>query len=87
MHPNWVRTPLIAPVEAEIKKRGAVIMEPEDVADAVVKQVFGCRGAQVFVPESAGKSSLIRALPNWVQERIRLGVSRTITESVEVGGM
>lgn len=82
-----MRTPLIAPVEAEIKKRGAEIMEPEDVAKAIVKQVFDCRGAQVFLPQSAGKSSWIRALPNWMQEGIRMGVSKTITESVKVGGM
>ncbi|KAJ4987516.1 short-chain dehydrogenase reductase 2 [Stagonosporopsis vannaccii] len=87
IHPGWVRTPLLAPVVAELEKRGAAVMDAEDVANAVAKQVFGCRGAQVFLPESAWKSSLIRALPNWVQEGIRMGVSKTITESVEVGGM
>ncbi|KAF1923778.1 dehydrogenase/reductase SDR family member 8 precursor [Didymella exigua CBS 183.55] len=87
VHPAWVRTPLLAPVEQELKKRGAVIMEPTDVADAVAKQVFSCRGAQVFLPGTAGKIAWIRALPNWVQERVRTGVSRTITESVEIGGM
>ncbi|KAF2633503.1 NAD(P)-binding protein [Macroventuria anomochaeta] len=87
IHPNWVRTPLLAPVEAELKKRGVVVIEPEDVADAVLKQVFSCRGAQVFVPASAGKSSLVRALPNWLQESVRKGVSKTITKSVGVGGM
>lgn len=87
VHPNWVRTPLLAPVEAELKKRGAVVLEPEDVADAVVNQVWSCRGAQVFLPGSAGKSSLIRALPNWVQEGIRTRLSKTITESVKIGGM
>lgn len=87
MHPNWVRTPLIEPVADELAKRGAVMIEPEEVADAVVAQVLSCRGAQVFVPRSAGKISLLRALPNWVQEGVRKGVSRTITESVAVGGM
>lgn len=72
---------------AELEKRGAAVMDAEDVANAVTKQVFGCRGAQVFLPESAGKSALIRALPNWMQEGIRMGISKTITESVEVGGM
>ncbi|KAH6642453.1 hypothetical protein C7974DRAFT_301908 [Boeremia exigua] len=87
IHPNWVRTPLLAPVEAELKKRAAIVMEPEDVADAIAKQVFECRGAQVFLPASAGRTSLIRALPNWMQERIRLGVSKTLTDSVKIGGM
>lgn len=87
IHPGWVRTPLLAPVVAELEKRGAAVMDAEDVANAVVKQVFGCRGAQVFLPEGSWKSSLIRALPNWVQEGVRMGISKTITESVEVGGM
>jgi all-trans-retinol dehydrogenase (NAD+) len=75
------------PVEQELKKRGAVVMEPADVADAVAKQIFSCQGAQVFLPSSAGRSALIRALPNWMQESIRMGVARTITESVKIGGM
>ncbi|KAJ4401710.1 hypothetical protein N0V91_007751 [Didymella pomorum] len=87
IHPNWVRTPLLAPVSQELEKRGAVVMEPSDVADAVVKQIFSCRGAQVFLPSAAGRSALIRALPNWMQEGVRMGVARTITESVRVGGM
>lgn len=87
IHPNWVRTPLLAPVEQELVRRGAVVIEPGDVADAVVAQIFGCRGAQVFLPEAAGRSALIRALPNWAQEGIRMGVARTITESVRIGGM
>ncbi|KAF9701906.1 hypothetical protein EKO04_000218 [Ascochyta lentis] len=87
VHPGWVRTPLLAPVEAELKKRGAVMSEPGDVADAVVKQVLSASGAQVFVPSSGGRISLLRALPNWVQESVRGRVSQTITESVNVGGM
>ncbi|KAF3050804.1 hypothetical protein E8E11_002149 [Didymella keratinophila] len=87
IHPSWVRTPLLAPVEQELKKRGSAVMEPSDVADAVVNQVFSCRGAQVFLPSSAGRSALVRGLPNWMQEGIRMGVARTITESVKIGGM
>ena len=81
-----MRTPLLAPVEAELKKGGAVLMEPEDVADAIAKQVFGCRGGQVFLPASVGRVSMLRGLPNWVQESVRTGVSRGITESVKAGG-
>ena len=39
IHPNWVRTPLIAPVEDELKKRGASITEPTVVADSIVKSI------------------------------------------------
>lgn len=87
VHPNWVRTPLLAPLARELEKRGAVVMEPAAVADAVVNQLFSCRGAHVFLPASAARGALIRALPNWAQESVRMGVARTIAESVEIGGM
>jgi all-trans-retinol dehydrogenase (NAD+) len=87
VHPGWVRTPLLAPVEAELKKRGATLIEPEEVAELVVNQVLSASGGQVFVPDNAGRISLLRALPNWVQENLRGKASQTITESVDVGGM
>jgi all-trans-retinol dehydrogenase (NAD+) len=81
IHPNWVRTPLIAPVEEELKAGGAVVLEPQDVADAVVRRVLSCRGGQVLLPEDASRVSLLRGVPNWVQEKVRDGVSRTILKS------
>ncbi|KAJ4336933.1 hypothetical protein N0V95_008482 [Ascochyta clinopodiicola] len=71
VHPGWVRTPLLAPVEAELKKGGAAVSEPSEVADAVVKQVLSASGGQIFVPSAGSRISLLRALPNWVQERVR----------------
>lgn len=85
IHPNWVRTPLLAPVEEELRKRGAVVIEPSVVADAVVERVFGCTGGQVFLPGGIGRVSALRGWPNWVQERVRDGVSRTICGSVDGG--
>ncbi|KAJ4378651.1 hypothetical protein N0V86_005521 [Didymella sp. IMI 355093] len=87
IHPSWVRTPLLAPVAQELAQRGAAIIEPADVADAVASQIFYCSGAQVFLPAAGGRSALVRGLPNWVQERVRMGLARTITESVKIGGM
>ncbi|KAF2826515.1 dehydrogenase/reductase SDR family member 8 precursor [Ophiobolus disseminans] len=78
IHPNWVRTPLLAPVKAELVQRGSAIIEPSLVADTVAERVFGCTGGQVFLPSSIGKVSLLRGFPNWVQEHVRDGVSKTI---------
>ncbi|CAO2648488.1 Nn.00g077550.m01.CDS01 [Neocucurbitaria sp. VM-36] len=83
IHPNWVRTPLLGPVEQELKDRGAVILEPKDVADAVVARIESCSGGQVFLPASIARISLLRGLPNWVQESVRDGVSRTIFDSAK----
>ncbi|KAH3955554.1 hypothetical protein HBI81_016670 [Parastagonospora nodorum] len=84
VHPNWVRTPLLGPVEEELKSRGSEILEPQYVADRVVQSVLSCRGGQVVLPEAAGKVAMLRGLPNWMQEKIRDGVSQTILRSAAV---
>lgn len=81
IHPNWVRTPLLKPVEEELKQRGSVIIEPTLVADTVADRIFGCTGGQVFLPGPVSKISLLRGLPNWLQENVRDGVSKTIYNS------
>ncbi|KAF2033515.1 dehydrogenase/reductase SDR family member 8 precursor [Setomelanomma holmii] len=83
IHPNWVRTPLLAPVEQELKQRGSAIIEPEVVADTVVERILGCTGGQVFLPRSISRISSLRGLPNWVQESVRGGVSKTIEASAK----
>ncbi|KAF2789592.1 dehydrogenase/reductase SDR family member 8 precursor [Melanomma pulvis-pyrius CBS 109.77] len=78
VHPNWVRTPLIAPFEKTLRAAGSPIIEPEEVADAIVAQIVSCSGAQVFLPSVASRSAFLRAFPNWLQEAVRSGVSKTI---------
>lgn len=85
IHPNWVRTPLIEPFEKAIRKAGGPILETEDVADAVVAQIMRCESAQVFLPNSAARSSWLRAIPNWAQESVRSGVSKTIRSCAPKG--
>ncbi|KAG9195693.1 hypothetical protein G6011_00814 [Alternaria panax] len=83
IHPNWARTPLLAPVEEELKKRNTKIIEPTAVADAVVGRIMSCSGGQVILPSSSGKLSLLRGLPNWVQESVRSGPSKLIYKVVK----
>lgn len=73
-----MRTPLIQPVEAQLQRSGSEILEPSTVADAVVRSVLRAKGGQVFLPESVATVAALRGLPNWVQERIRKGVGRTV---------
>jgi all-trans-retinol dehydrogenase (NAD+) len=82
IHPLWVRTPLLGPVEQELERQGSAILEPEDVADKVVGAVLSAKGGQVFLPSDIGKLSSLRGLPNWLQERVREGVGMTIRASV-----
>jgi all-trans-retinol dehydrogenase (NAD+) len=83
IHPSWVRTPLLKPVENELRQRGSVMIEPEEVADKVVSKILACRGGQVFLPESAAQASILRGAPNWLQEWFRNGTARTFSRSVE----
>jgi all-trans-retinol dehydrogenase (NAD+) len=87
IHPNWVRTPLLKPVEKELKQRGSVMIEPEEVADKVLARILSCRGGQVHLPEGAAQASILRGVPNWVQEWLRDGTAATISRSVEGGKM
>ncbi|KAH8587356.1 hypothetical protein B0O99DRAFT_526964 [Bisporella sp. PMI_857] len=77
VHPTWVRTPMIAEVLEKGKLRDDSIA-PEVVADAVVDQIFSGYGAQIVLPSSLAKMSLIRGLPLWVQEYFRNGLSKAI---------
>jgi all-trans-retinol dehydrogenase (NAD+) len=84
IHPGWARTPLIAPVEQELRRRGAAISEPSEVADAVVNSIFSCRGGQVFLPAGVSKATMLRALPNWLQENARDEFSKTVLDSIKL---
>lgn len=47
------------------------VLTPEMVSEAVVKQVLVHRSAQVIIPANHTPVSMLRALPNWIQEFVR----------------
>jgi all-trans-retinol dehydrogenase (NAD+) len=69
-------------VVEELNKQGSAIIEPTLVADTIVDRILSCSGGQVFLPSGASKASILRGLPNWVQERIRSGASKSVYNSV-----
>ncbi len=82
IHPHWVRTPLLAPLEEELKRRGDEITEPTEVADVVMQRIESCSGGQVFLPSNMQTASWLRSVPNWIQEVARDGVTQTIQNTV-----
>jgi len=70
-------------LEAALKSQGAETIEPAAVADAIVDRIVSCTGGQICLPNSAGKASLLRGLPNWIQESARSGPSKLIFNSVK----
>lgn len=76
IHPLWVRTPMIDAVLKAGKHWTQPVMGPEEVSSAVIEQLVSGNGGQVVVPSSYGLASLVRGLPNWLQERVRDNASK-----------
>lgn len=70
VHPNWVKTPLTSAFKNMDHFYGRQL-EPEDVSNAVLKQIFSGNSGQVFIPSTQYYIGIIRALPNWIQEHLR----------------
>ena len=71
VHPGWTKSAITSheAIKAGLKRAGASLLEPEDVADAMVKQIIAVKGGQVVLgPRILPK---IRAFPMWLQEIIR----------------
>ncbi|KAF2130631.1 NAD(P)-binding protein [Dothidotthia symphoricarpi CBS 119687] len=71
VHPNWTRSAITAhpAMEAGLKSVGVGLLEPQDVADAMVKQILAAKSGQIVL--GPGLAPKIRALPLWIQELIR----------------
>ena len=69
----WTRTRLVAPLLASKQWKAApqVLLEPEDVAGAVVAQLLKGESAQLILPRHLNFVSTIRAWPHWLQNTAR----------------
>ncbi len=76
VHPFWVATNMTAPFSKEIVGSSGPMMKPEDISNAVLKQIYSRKGSQLFVPEDKSTLSFMRVLPSWVQHGILDAVSR-----------
>ncbi|KAJ3473766.1 hypothetical protein NLG97_g10142 [Lecanicillium saksenae] len=71
VHPNFVRTPLVAKFSAELEKGGVRLLTSDDVARQLTDQVFACKGAQVVCPARLSFITGFRSLPAWIQFPVR----------------
>lgn len=83
VHPYFTRTNIIADFVEQIEKRkSAPILEPQDVAAAMVEQILSGKGGQLFMPKSTSiLIPLVRGLPTWVQEFLRDSVAKSEVNS------
>jgi all-trans-retinol dehydrogenase (NAD+) len=74
VHPIYVRTKLIGSYEQSLGKTGAMVLEPQIVANAVVKQIISGRSGQICLPPSLATAKILRGVPWWLQELVRDGL-------------
>jgi all-trans-retinol dehydrogenase (NAD+) len=71
VHPYWARTGLVKGYEGHLEKTQGKLMTPEYVAKQIVDQIVSCQGGQIIIPKSMWTGSLVRGMPNWMQEFAR----------------
>lgn len=79
VHPGWTKSAITSDpgVQAGLKKIGAKLLEPEDVAAAMVKHILAARSGQLIL--GPGISSKVRAFPLWMQELLRDSQAGVVT--------
>ena len=78
VHPTWTRTAIVGTKFDE--KRMGKLLDADYVGDAILKQIFSARGAQLILAPGAQWVSMIRAFPNWIQEGMRDGMGKLSKE-------
>ncbi|KAF2811653.1 NAD(P)-binding protein [Mytilinidion resinicola] len=71
VHPTFAATALTASWQSTLEGNGATILKKEKIAEAVVEQVLSCKGGQLLIPGRVGWMTMLKGLPNWVQEVLR----------------
>ncbi|KAF2436631.1 NAD(P)-binding protein, partial [Tothia fuscella] len=71
VHPIYVRTKLVTSYAQSLERSKALQIEPEMVANAVVKQILSKKSGQITLPGWMGIFSALKGLPWWFQEMIR----------------
>jgi all-trans-retinol dehydrogenase (NAD+) len=71
VHPNWTKSAITThpAIQNGLKRIGAKLLEPEDVAKAIVDQIIAAKSGQIILGPAI--SPKIRALPMWLQEVVR----------------
>ncbi|KAH6869758.1 hypothetical protein B0T10DRAFT_501276 [Thelonectria olida] len=71
VHPMWVETKMTKKRAARSEKARQAMMQPQDVAQKILDQIFSCCGGQILLPSNGTWLTAIHGFPNWFQELIR----------------
>ncbi|KAI0470586.1 NAD(P)-binding protein [Xylariaceae sp. FL0804] len=69
--PDFVRTRMTERYWAEVEAAGGLLLTVDQVVEPVLAQIFARRGGQIIIPRFQSVVSLLRGLPNWLQELVR----------------
>ncbi|KAI4645984.1 hypothetical protein J4E93_005563 [Alternaria ventricosa] len=85
VHPNWTKSAITSheAIAAGLKSVRANILEPEDVAEAMVNQIVSVKSGQLILGPAI--TPIIRALPLWIGELIRDSQAKVVTGDGSTG--
>jgi all-trans-retinol dehydrogenase (NAD+) len=85
IHPNWTKSAITThpAIQTGLKKIGAKLLEPEEVAKAIVDQIIAAKSGQIIL--GPGISPKIRALPMWLQEVVRDSQAKVVNGNGTTG--
>jgi len=70
VHPTYAATPMVQPFRNELDSAKAYVLNPQVVADAIVKQILSGNGRQIILGADIGFLSGIRGWPHWLAQAI-----------------
>jgi all-trans-retinol dehydrogenase (NAD+) len=84
IHPIYVKTPLVSSYAKSLERSKAVQIEPEMVANAILKQVDSGRSGRIVLPSWMGLLANARSWADWVQQMIGDSSKDDVKEEVAV---
>ncbi|KAL1960623.1 hypothetical protein VTO42DRAFT_7202 [Malbranchea cinnamomea] len=71
IHPFWARTNLTSALQKRKGFASTTTLNPEIIADAIVKQVLSGRSGQIVIPRYMTVARGLRGWPHWMQDLVR----------------
>lgn len=81
VHPTWVKTPMIEDLLRKKVLSGAVVT-PDDVANAIINQLYSGYGARLVIPDSMSWTAMLRGFPGWLRESLADVVSLNLLKVI-----
>lgn len=70
VHPTFADTPMVGENAKDLKKARLALLKPEQVTDAILKQIFAGRGKHIVLSPPANWISSIKGWPSWASQSL-----------------